>query len=86
MQPDIVAVERYDSGGAIGKDGQQTIFNEGYIVLRLEEAGLTVVRQKNQLRLQCLEAAKVWLPRHAERHMADALAHAEVRQKKEGWT
>jgi hypothetical protein len=85
FQPDIIAVERYDSGGFVPQEGRYTIWVEGYIVLRLREAGLTVVQQTPQKRKQCLERAQEALPLHSDRHMADALAHALVRIKKEGW-
>ena len=86
FNPDIVAVEQFDSAGSLAKEGRYTIWVEGYICLRLEEAGFTVVRQKPQLRLQCLEEAKSLVSLYEDRHKADALAHVLVRLKKEGWT
>ena len=86
FRPDIVAVERYDSAGSLPREGRYTIWVEGYIVLRLQEAGLYVVQQSPQKRRQCLSAAKELVPLHDDRHKADALAHALVRLKKEGWT
>jgi hypothetical protein len=86
VNPNIVAVEQFEASGSLSKFGKHTILVEGYLCWRLEEAGLTVVRQMPQSRKQCLDQAKQYYPEYKQRHIADALAHAYRCLKKEGWT
>jgi hypothetical protein len=74
--PDVIVIERFTSGGLISGDGAHTIAVFGYLAMRFREAGYVVVEQMPQMRKSALAEAQKWFPTHAERHIADALAHA----------